>query len=69
MEGWGPLGLGMVIKDGEGKVVMLAVQRVTTRWSAAMAEAATVSFGLQVTSVFWLCKGGTQDGFSTWQRL
>lgn len=46
------VGLRMVIRDREGQVVMLAVQRVTTRWSVTMDKAATVRFGLQVASGF-----------------
>ncbi|KMS98406.1 hypothetical protein BVRB_4g092850 [Beta vulgaris subsp. vulgaris] len=60
---------GMVIRDGEGKVVILVVQRVTTCWSATMVEVVAVRFGLQVASGFWLCKDETRDGFSAWQRL
>lgn len=42
------VGLGVVIRDSSGKVLVMAVRRYQARWKALLAEAMAVRFGMQV---------------------
>ncbi|CAL1407329.1 unnamed protein product [Linum trigynum] len=50
----GEAGLGVVIRDSEGRFIMAAAKRILGRWEAEVAEARAAEFGVQLAVQFRL---------------
>ncbi|CAL1401347.1 unnamed protein product [Linum trigynum] len=50
----GGAGLGVVIRDSEGRFIMAAAKRILGRWEAEVAEAMAAEFGVQLGVQFRL---------------
>lgn len=51
--GTGPIrGLGVVIRDDNGKLLLAGVRRVCANWSVDMSEATTAKFGVELAARF-----------------